>query len=274
MTNILDTLEHNINLFGYNIPFVDTKNKIAIDILNFNERSEKAIADKKYNINQLETFENNGWRLIQVFEDEIINSPNVVLSRINHILNKSNNIIYARKCKIQKINFKLAKQFINDTHIQRSNSSFSNAYGLIYNDSLCAVMIFSKPRFNKNIDWEIFRYSTNCNTSVVGGASKLFRYFLKEQTPKIVISYADRRYSNGNLYEQLGFTLKEKSYPCYWYFKDPSKKYHRSTFQKHKLKKILEIFDQNKTELENMKLNGWDRIFDSGNYVFIYKNVL
>ena len=35
-----------------------------------------------------------------------------------------------------------------------------------------------------------------------------------------------------------------------------------------KLSKLLENFDENKTEVENMKANIFYQIFDCGNYVF------
>ena len=42
----------------------------------------------------------------------------------------------------------------------------------------------------------------------------------------------------------------------------------RLQFQKHMLESKLEIFDSNLTEWENMQLNGYDRIWDCGNYVY------
>ena len=42
-----------------------------------------------------------------------------------------------------------------------------------------------------------------------------------------------------------------------------------TTNQKFKLKNILDVFDESKTEVENMKANGYHRIFDCGNLVFV-----
>jgi hypothetical protein len=41
-------------------------------------------------------------------------------------------------------------------------------------------------------------------------------------------------------------------------------------FQKHKLAKIIKVFDPNLTEWENMQLNGYDRIWDCGNLKYTY----
>jgi len=46
---------------------------------------------------------------------------------------------------------------------------------------------------------------------------------------------------------------------------------HRSNYQKHKLKKILKIFDEHLTEYQNMVNNGYLRVFDAGNLVMVYE---
>jgi hypothetical protein len=43
----------------------------------------------------------------------------------------------------------------------------------------------------------------------------------------------------------------------------------RQKFQKHKLKDKLEVFNAELTEWHNMQNNGYDRIWDCGNMVFI-----
>ena len=103
---------------------------------------------------------------------------------------------------------------------------------------------------------------------MIGGASKLLACFRKENAGSI-ISYADRRYSNGNLYEQLGFELKGISQPNYWYVKG-FEKLSRYQCQKHKLKSILgNDFDENMSESDNMMKNGWNRVYDCGNFIYL-----
>ena len=86
------------------------------------------------------------------------------------------------------------------------------------------------------------------------------------------MTYADRRYSDGTLYEKIGFKKIGISKPNYFYFKNTSMLLSRLKFQKHKLKNILESFNPELTEWDNMQLNGYDRIWDCGNYVFGWKN--
>jgi hypothetical protein len=87
---------------------------------------------------------------------------------------------------------------------------------------------------------------------------------------KKLISYADKRFSIGNVYFKNGFTLINESKLNYFYFKEDncSDLFSRVQFQKHKLKDKLEFFDETKTEWENMIENKYNRIWDCGNYVF------
>ena len=87
-----------------------------------------------------------------------------------------------------------------------------------------------------------------------------------------MISYANRRFSNGEVYQKLGFSLKGESGVNYFYFKDSLKLESRNKYQKHKLKNILEYYNPNESEHINMFKNGYRRIFDCGNLVFEYKN--
>jgi hypothetical protein len=130
-------------------------------------------------------------------------------------------------------------------------------------------MTFGKCRFDKKHEWELLRFCNKLGYHIPGGASKLLKYFERNYNPKSLVSYADRRWSQGKVYEKLGFTFSHASKPDYWYFcnHDISLK-SRIKFQKHKLKELLKTFDETKTEVENMKDNGYNRIFDCGNLVF------
>jgi hypothetical protein len=66
--------------------------------------------------------------------------------------------------------------------------------------------------------YEMLRFCNKLNTIVVGGASKLLKYFINKYTPKEITSYADRSWSSGNLYQKLGFKLVSKTRPNYYYF--------------------------------------------------------
>ena len=136
-------------------------------------------------------------------------------------------------------------------------------------------MTFGKCRFDKKHEWELLRFCNKLGYHIPGGASKLLRYFERNYQPKSLVSYADRRWSQGKVYENLGFTFSHASAPNYWYWKN-LKLESRIKYQKHKLKDLLEIFDENKTEVENMRDNGYKQIYDCGNLVYekIYNSII
>ena len=92
----------------------------------------------------------------------------------------------------------------------------------------------------------------------------MLKYFIAEYSPNNIISYADRRWSLGKLYETLGFSKTKETFCNYWYMKGYSNRIHRFNFRKNVLKEKLEVFDEKLTEWENMQLNGYDRIWDCG----------
>ena len=133
-----------------------------------------------------------------------------------------------------------------------------------YENRIVACMTFGKPRFGGNYKYELIRYSSELNTNVIGGAGKLLNHFKKHYFGSIV-SYADRKWSAGNMYEKLGFKIDHTTEPGYSYYNISKKTVHnRMSFQKHKLEK-MPFYDNSLSEYEIMKLNGYERIWDCGN---------
>jgi len=221
---------------------------------------------KKKHLIKTESCEKQGIQLIHIFENEWLNQQEIVKSIILAKLGIFKQKIFARKCEIRIVNHADTTEFLLYNHLQGSCIS-KYKLGLYYQDELVSLLTLGKPRFNKKYDYEIHRYCNKLNTTVVGGFAKLLKTFRKSNQGSI-ITYADRRYSKGNLYKQNGFIQLESSGCNYWYFQNADKLYHRTNFQKHKLKDKLEIFDPNLTEWENMLFNKWDRIWDCGNLVF------
>jgi hypothetical protein len=237
--------------------------------------SDDSMTEKRdYHLEKTLMCEEKSLNLLHIFENEW-ESPQKRLiwkSIIRNKLGKSNKI-YARKCEIREVSNNISKSFLENNHLQ-GNAPASVRYGLYQKDILVALMTFGKSRFNKKIDWELIRYCNMLDNSVVGGASRLFKHFLKNNTGSI-ISYADRRHSQGGLYENLGFEFSHNSDPNYYYYKNkqPYILESRQKYQKHKLKTMLENFDPNQTESENMYKHGYRKIYDCGNQVWVYERL-
>ena len=223
-----------------------------------------------YHINKTEECCKNGIRLIHIYEDEWLNKKEIIKDKIMSALGKTPNKIYARQCKIDIPSEEEKRNFLNKTHIQ-GNIPDSVKLGLYYQNELIAVMTFGKLRLplgHKNGGegkYELLRYSTKLNTSVIGGASKLFKYFVDNYSPEEIISYCDRRFSVGNMYEKLGLSLDHISQPNYYYVIGNNRN-NRFRFRKSEL--VKEGYDETKSEHEIMLEREIYRIYDCGNLVY------
>jgi hypothetical protein len=234
----------------------------------FHSTAFEKVTDQTH-LNKTELCNAKNISLFHIFEDEWKTKKDIVKSIISNKCNKNSNKIYARKCEIKEITYKQAQIFIDDNHLQGSAVSSYNI-GLFHKDELVSVMTFGKSRYDKKYEWELIRFCNQKFTTVIGGASKLLAFFKKAKLPKSIISYANKRFSNGKIYEVLGFENNhEDSRPNYFYIK-ASKRYSRQKFQKHKLSKLLEKFDPDLTEYQNMENNGYYRIWDCGNKIYTW----
>lgn len=226
--------------------------------------------ERKYHLQKTEDAAVKGVRLVHIFENEWKNKREIVESRIANLLGRSKKI-GARKCQVVELDARTAIDFMEKSHIQGSCPS-TVKLGLKYGDEIVAVMTFGRPRYNKDVEYELLRYSNALGCSVVGGASKLFKHFVKVYAPKSVISYSDRRWNTGKLYENIGFKFIENTPPSYYYvIPGTCDLRHRSAFMKSKLPGILgERFDPAKTESQNMFDAGYRRIWDCGTSKWLF----
>ena len=233
-------------------------------------------------------------QLIHIFEDEWLEKRSIVESRILNLLGKNKFKIGARKCKIKQVPIFEEKEFLKNHHLQGYVAS-TICYGLYYynkpnnKEYLVALMSFGPLRIStgnklKEGYYELYRFVTAKNFSIPGGASRLFKHFIKVFNPKQIISFADRRWSihlekdsqvhstKLNLYEQLGFKLKSISKPNYFYVdKSISKRHSRFKFTKHKLKELG--CTDTMTEHEFMNSIGYFQLYDCGQLVYEYINI-
>jgi len=227
--------------------------------------------NKTYHLNKSNKCISKEIRLLHIFEYHWIKNKEIVKSILRNKINVTKNKIYARNCFIKSVDMHDCIEFLDNNHIQgRDKSSFK--YGLYYDDELISIMTFCKSRFDKKYEYEMSRFCNKLNLSVIGGSSKLFSYFINNQNPKSIVTYCDRKYFDGSVYSNLGFTFVGHTPPNYYYVnQEHTELFNRMSFQKHRLQKKLFSFDKNLSEWQNMKNNGFDRIWDCGNSKWVWK---
>lgn len=253
------------------LDFYFPDNNLAIEIDGLYWHSDSVQDDPK-NIHLIKTnlCKDIDIQLIHIFEDEWYEKSDILKSIIKHKLkiNKELNKIYARNCIIREIDTIDKSEFLKLNHIQ--GNDYSNIkLGAYFNDKLVSVMTFSYGNIsrggrpdNKRV-FELSRFCSDMNYRVIGIAGKLFKYFIRNYDAESIYSYADLRYSNGNLYDKLGFELLHRTRPDYWYV-DGTRRIYRFNLRKSKLD------DLTKTESSIRKEEKYKRVYDCGKLKYAY----
>lgn len=224
---------------------------------------------RNYHLNKHRLCESKGINLIQIFSTEWEQKKQIVINMIKAKLGIGIQNLHARKMSILPVAKEEEKAFLNLNHIQGYLPS-SEAWGLYDKEGkLYQIATFGQSRYNSKVTWELIRSATLSGYRVRGGLSKLLSLFKRQYPNESLISYCDKRLFEGTGYTKVGFIAKKDSTPNYFYTKDYKSLFSRVKYQKHRLSKLLENFDPELTEWENMSRNGFDRIWDAGMRVYI-----
>ena len=200
--------------------------------------------------------------MVSIFENEWKENSELIKNKLRNILNTSHSEkIYARKCSIKSVDTKEKRQFFNTNHIQGDGPSSIN-YGLYHDNQLVACIGFIKQKDH----FVLNRYATSCN--VVGGFTKLLTHFEREYNKPKIVTFADLRWSEGDLYKKTGFIMDKELKEDYYWVKG-SKVWHKFNFRHSLMKTKLENYDPNLSESENMYKHGFNKIYDCGKLRFI-----
>lgn len=256
-TSILSGLELDVVIPNRNLAFEFNGNYFHCDLFK----------KPSYHLKKTKQCEKLGYRLVHIWECDWNGKRPIITSVIKNLLNKTETRIFARKCTIEVISSKRANSFYEENHIKGKTSAFVHL-ALIFQDKIMSLMSFSKARkmFNKtNVEghYELIRFCNKIDTSVIGGASRLLKAFIKEYNPDHIYSYVDRDWSVGATYEKIGFTYIGETDPGYFYIKNGKR---RSRYSSQK-KKILKEFSESEdlTEYQIMSKNNYYRVWDCGN---------
>lgn len=221
--------------------------------------------EKNYHKEKYIFFKKRGIRLINIWEDDWRSRKEIIKSQIKNWIGVTELREYARNCEILLIkDNKLVKDFLEKNHIQgyvRPKISI----GLIKDGELMSIMCFDSLEGRKTMkdgEWNLSRFCNKLNMSVVGGASKLLKYFIRNWNPHRIISYSENSWSDGSIYEKLGFDLVRDGNPDYKYLERGERR-HKSNFTKKKLG-----LSKDETETEVSKKIGLIRIWDCGKKKF------
>lgn len=291
-------------LVEYN-PTITHNYDINFQKLVMKKNIDKPNRPKNYHRDRSFLVEEQGQELIQWFEHY---DTNKMIDFIKAKCGYVKNVIGARECKLKIITDQEAKNFFNKNHVLGLGIKPKINIGLFYNTELVSVMSFNNIKVNKtnkklfvdnnlNNSYELVRFCNKIDYSIIGGAKKLFNYFIKNYIPRYILTYSDYNLGNGKIYKQLNFTCHNKPKPsCFWttlhthnkkifinnnlvlrgvdkflprYVKDY---FFVGTDKKDFIKRGgLEVYEKWPTNVEIMLHYGFVRVYDSGYKTWIWK---
>ena len=264
------TIERGPRIEGVLLDVFIPDKKLGVIFDDVKQTSELAGVTRSARVQAQRALEKQGIRLLRVFSNEWEQHKDLVQSMLLHKLGATTTKIMGRDTEVREVPTKEAVAFLDQNHLQGTVGS-KIKLGCYHKDQLVALATFGLQRYGGvEHAFELLRFANLQGHYVVGGFSKLLAHFRRHYQAQHLISFADRRWSAGGMYESSGFKLTRTSTPNYFYFRpeEPHNLRSRVAFQKHKLQALLPAFDPAKSEVENMVANGWDRIWDCGNLVY------
>lgn len=264
-------LEFRIKNKYYDIGIPSIKTVIEIDP-SYTHNTEGANhfhrkISEQYHLEKTLIAERNGYRCIHVFDwDDWEKIANLIAPTKR---------IYARNCGIVKIiNQSVANKFINENHLQGQARGSILTLGLTYEGELVEAMSFGRSRYDKKHTYELLRLCSKQGTTVVGGASKLFKFATDRLDLDDIVSYCDRSKFNGVVYEKIGMKLIRETKPNIVWSRN-SDKITSNLLRQRGYDQLFKTNYGKGTDNDILMLvNGWVPVPDCGQKVFSYRSNL
>jgi very-short-patch-repair endonuclease len=203
-------------------------------------------------------------RLIHIFENEMINHADAIMSIINDSLEINTKQLSANNCNIAEISNEDKKEFENKYHLNGYCSADVNIALYIENE-LVQVIGFSIPKFDSKYTYEIIRNTHKNNVDIVDGTKRIFEYFISKYKASSVGVKVDASKYTGMQYIKIGFK------PCSDYISQPDYKWIKrdkvlTRYQTQKQNLIQHgLGNDSDTEDDIMYNLGFYKVYDSGN---------
>jgi DNA-binding CsgD family transcriptional regulator len=198
LLGITPQIKRNVKIQGSHLELDFVIGNIAVELNGEYWHSSK-FRDKYYHRKKYQLAKERGYTLLQFWAGEYEFKRAIVLSMIRAKLGSFDKKLFARNLSVKSVDKSSEKDFLNANHLQGYTPSIV-ALGLYNESELVALITFR----NHKEGLEIARFCTKLGYQVVGGFSKLLKAGLKLSSSNI-ISYANARYSNGDIYRKAGF---------------------------------------------------------------------
>ena len=220
--------------------------------------------EKNYHKNKTNIATSNGLQCIHVFDWD---DPVKVITMLN-----VKETVYGRNCTIKEVPAQEAVEFLTKYHIQ-GYARDKVRIGLYHKEQLVSLMTFRKPRYNKNYQYELIRYC-NSTGNIVGGAERLFKFFITNYQPESIISYCDLSKFSGQVYEKLGFKkIRTSGAAKHWYNLKTKEHITDNLLRQRGFDQLFKTNYGKGTSNETLMLKaGFVEIYDCGQATYVWHN--
>ena len=238
------------------IDFYFPKKKVGIEVNDLDTHNSTydkfgtGLKPKNYHMEKSKKAKEQGIRLIHAWE-HYFNNPQqyeVLKNAIKHALGISKYRVYARNTYVKQVDNTSLREFFDTNNIQGFRGA-KTAYALFdkkTDEVLMAYSVGASHFAHNKYDMELIRGASKLDTTIVGGASKLWKFII-ESNPEVnsIVYYIDRNIYNGSSISTLEGNLELISTQVgFWnYFRSTKEMKNR---QPGKHKEIKELVAQGK----------------------------
>lgn len=250
---------------GFELDVYSPSKKVAVEFNGSYWHSEAILEPsdaRNKHLNKTKMCSRKGIRLIHIFEKQWENRRFQYESFIKSAFGLNCNFVHARSCDID---FSAQYNFMDSFHIQGKPRGVEYWVNLIFKGDIVGSMSFSTHhRQNSSVlELVLSRLAFKSDTTVVGGASRMFSYakkWAKINGFEKIITWSDEMITEGRVYEKMGFNVERQYGPDYFYWDLKSNSYRSKQSQK----KSATGCPKEKTEREWCYENSMYRIWDCG----------
>lgn len=245
-----------------------TANKKAVKVEMINNRSVSNIKSRHYLKTKM--CEKYGITLFHIFEDDFINSRQLIQYEIRKYLN-FDSLSRLQLIDVKEISSKEANEFHTQHTILRQTRAPMN-FGIYVANSniMVAAASISKPRFNNKYQFELQRFSSNYEIEDREVFALFLKWFENKYHPESIVYYADKFFPTHQFLDGSGFVVERELRPSYWLVDGKTKqRIDKQLYPSKESCKSLPAYDPNKTLRENLETNQLFKIYDCGKLVFV-----
>lgn len=254
-------------LGGKELDLYDPDQKLALEYCGLYWHNENSPEPRRrnYHHDKWKRCREKGLQLLTIFDDEWRGNEDTCKSIVLSKLGIFERRIHGRKCEAKEITKKEMGDFCDLHHLQGANKLSRICFGLFRGEELVGVVDLGRHHRKKDKGSIVLtRLCFKKGVQVVGGSSKLFKQCLEwsqKNGVKKVVSWSDNRYSDGTVYEKLGFLKVKELPPDYYYVNTKNPK---GRISKQSQSKKNSKCPPGMTELEWANSRGLSRIWDCG----------